>query len=352
MTAENITVSKEGQPSCFCHALDINIPSGIPVNIYEVHLGTFWNGGVVRYRAIAGELALYLVQMGYTHVALLDVCSASNGMPNPAYGSVDDFQYFLDIMHRNSIGVVYREWTGTCIDAFLCDSDWVRSVCGYLSVDPIFRTHYHCQLVDKLEESDHEKRLLAAVRETVSGDCRSLIEQCYGEYDQKFATARLFFAYMMAHPGKKLTFMGCEYGQFRAWEPGRGTEWFLCDYPAHDALRRCVADLNHLYRNEPCLYRQEHARVCANRKNENTVAFIREDGWGGELLAVFHFAPCIQEECHIIGLKSGVYEVVFTTESVSYGGNGTSLTAEGIVGKDGVMHLTLPPLCAIYFKKK
>ena len=240
---------------------------------------------------------------------------------------------------------------------FKWNMGWANDMYAYLETDPVFRMYCHDKLTFSLVYAFSENYILPISHDEVVHGKRSLLDKCFGEYEQKFATARTFFAYLMAHPGKKMTFMGSEYGQFREWDFKNQLEWFMCDYPRHDQLRRCVAALNRLYLVEPCLWARDFSWdgfrwIYADRREDNVAAFARMDGEGNEIVAVFNFSPCVRERYEIPTLPTGEYEVLFNTDDACYGGAGTPLSADTVVCRDGTLRLTLPAMCAIYFKKK
>ena len=240
---------------------------------------------------------------------------------------------------------------------FKWNMGWANDMFDYLATDPVYRMYKHEKLTFSLVYAFSENYILPVSHDEVVHGKKSLLDKCYGGYEQKFATDRTFFAYMMAHPGKKMTFMGCEYGQFREWDFKNSLEWFMCDYPLHDALRRCVAGLNRLYLNEPCLYTDDFSWdgfrwIYPDRREDNVVAFARMDGKGEEIVVVCNFSPCVRENYEISTLPMGEYRVLFNTDASIYGGVGTPLQMSPMVGEDGILHFTLPAMCAVYFKKK
>lgn len=230
---------------------------------------------------------------------------------------------------------------------------WAGEMGAYLQTDPIQRQYCHEKMSSSLLACD-EKYLLPLSHDEVVHGKRSLLDKCFGNYEEKFATARTFFAYMIAHPGKKMTFMGCEFGSFREWDFCAELEWSLCKYPYHSRLRHCLAYLNRLYLSEPCLYeeaRTQNIRICADAREDNVVAFARKDLAGNEVVAIFNFAGCLYSRYSIPALKPGRYVLLFNTDEVKFGGNGNQILSDQTVTSDGILHITLPPLSAVYLKK-
>lgn len=240
---------------------------------------------------------------------------------------------------------------------FKWNMGWSNDMFSYLETDPVYRMYHHDKLTFSMMYAFDENYILPVSHDEVVHGKKSLLDKCFGSYEEKFATLRTFFAYMMAHPGKKMLFMGCEYGQFREWDYGAELEWFMCDYPKHESLRRCVAALNHLYLKEPCLWADDFSWegfrwIYPDRKEDNVSVFARRDCAGNELITVFHFSPCLRSRYEIPTLAPGKYEVLMNTDGPQFGGNGVPLSMEERVGEDGILHLTLPPLCALYLKKE
>ena len=190
---------------------------------------------------------------------------------------------------------------------------------------------------------------------------RSLIEKMPGDYQQKFANLRLFFAYMMAHPGKKLTFMGQEFAQFREWNYADSLEWFILEYPKHRDTQFFVKTLNEFYLKNKTLYEidfdwQGFEWIVADDNIQNVLAFKRKDKKGDELICVFNLGDKERLD-YKIGVDEGKYRVVFNTDDRRFGGEGRkhkkSVTArkKPMHGKDTSISLTLPPLTALFMKK-
>lgn len=234
---------------------------------------------------------------------------------------------------------------------------WANDLYEYISMDPIYRMYHHDKLTFSMMYSLNENYILPISHDEVVHGKRSLLDKCFGDYEQKFATARTFFAYMMAHPGKKMTFMGSEYGQFREWDYENQLEWFMCDYPRHAQLRKMVAVLNRVYRETVPLFADDFSWdgfswIYTDRREDNLIAFRRRDGKGEEVICLFHFSPCLRENYEIPTLPAGEYELLFNTDDAAFGGTGTAVLSDPTVGEDGVLHFTLPPMCGLYFKKK
>lgn len=451
-----------------------------PMNIYEVHLGSWKtrdgrsnvNGDAfLNYREIAVELVKYVKSMGYTHVELLPIAehpfSGSWGYqvcgyfaPTSRYGTPDDLRYFVDVMHRNGIGVIldwvpahfpkdehglyefdgsrlyeYQsdqrvenkvwgtryfdvgrtevqsflvsnalywlkeyhadglrvdavasmlyldydrspgEWTPNCYgdnknleaiaffkklntaiferfpDALMIAEEstswpaithpvsegglgfnfkwnmgWANDSFEYLSLDPIYRQYRHKALTFPMTYAFSENYILPVSHDEVVYGKKTLLDKCSGDYSQKFATDRAFLGYMMSFPGKKLLFMGQEYGQFREWDADNQLEWFMCDFEMHRKLKEYVRDLNLFYLSHAQLWELDFTWagfewVYPDLSGENTIVYRRYDIEGNELMAVINFAASdhLGFEIPVAGSE---YKIVFSGDDEKYGGNG------------------------------
>ena len=127
----------------------------------------------------------------------------------------------------------------------------MNDVLSYLKTDPLFRMHEHNKLTFSMMYAFSENYVLTISHDEVVHGKRSLIDKMPGSYEDKFAGVRAFMGYMMSHPGKKLNFMGAEFGQFKEWNDSEGVEFFLKDYPMHKKLSVAIKELNVLYKNTP-----------------------------------------------------------------------------------------------------
>ncbi len=239
---------------------------------------------------------------------------------------------------------------------FKWNMGWANDLYEYLALDPIYRQHHHEKLTFPLVYSFGENYILPISHDEVVHGKKSLLDKCYGSYEQKFATTRAFLGYMMAHPGKKMLFMGCEYGPFREWDYENQLEWFMCDYPKHAALRRAVADLNRLYLSEPALSYDDFSWggfrwLLTDRREDNVIAFARMMG-EVEIIAVVNFSPVLRQNYEIPALRAGRYRLLFNSDSPAFGGDGHAVTENATVREDGILHTALPPLTTLYYKKQ
>lgn len=419
--------------------------SALPMNIYEVHLGTWkWyeDGSVYGYEKIASELATYVKQMGYTHIEVLPImdgacdrgknqAACSFYSPTAKYGYHEAFKSFVNIMHEAGVGVIldwkadrfsedeqglrafdgdllYEASTdrtfdfekkevadfiasnavyyiseyhvdGLCVkdlgniinadggeyfirslvayiksnypDVLLVadgakalldvtcakenglgfdlkkDHAWATDILEYIKEDPIFRKHHHEKTTYSLTYAFSESFALPLSCDLVCMEGRSLLDKAHGDYWQKFATVRALFGYMMTHPGKKISFMGNELGQFCQWNPAKELEWFLLEYESHAKLQRYISELNNFYLASPQLWQKDNswdgfAWIDPNNRNQSILSYRRIDAQGKELVVVINFTPVVYEDFTLGVSNKGIYTEVFNSDRVEFGGSG------------------------------
>lgn len=246
---------------------------------------------------------------------------------------------------------------------FKWNMGWMNDVLRYFSLDGLFRKYNHNLLTFSFFYAFSENFVLPISHdEVVHGKC-SLINKMPGTYEEKFAGMRSFLGYMMAHPGKKLMFMGQEFGQFIEWKYDQGLDWLLLDYEPHRQLKKFTKDLNGVYLKHPALWKIDYSwegfEWLVSDDNANScIAFTRMDDNGEEIVVVCNLTNVYREN-YSFGVKSpGTYEVLINSDSKVYGGEGrgpkTRVTTKKkpMHGKDQSLTLALPPLSAIYLRKK
>ena len=228
-----------------------------------------------------------------------------------------------------------------------------------MSTDPLFRKGKHDRLTFSLTYAFSENFVLPLSHDEVVHGKRSLIGRMPGEYEDKFDSLRAFYGYMMAHPGKKLMFMGGEFAQFDEWDYSSSLDWELIDYPAHSRMQCYVAELNRFYLEHSALWENDSDwsgfRWIAHDDNrQSVIAFIRTDRAGHMVLAVCNFCPVVRTKYRIGVPSKGTYRCVFSSDRVRYGGKTARLTA--VRSKPNPMHgfehsieLTLPAMSTTYY---
>lgn len=244
---------------------------------------------------------------------------------------------------------------------FKWNMGWMNDMMAYIATDPLFRKYEHNKLTFSMMYAFSENYVLPISHDEVVHGKASLIGKMPGNYEQKFAGVRSFMAYMMAHPGKKLNFMGSEFGQFKEWDYTSGVEFFLKDYPMHARLSSCVHDLNMFYKQTPAFYEIEDSWdgfewLSVNDADHNSLAFMRRDRQGREILVIVNFSGASLHN-YRVGVNGGKYHTVFDTDAKIYGGSGVVkkrvYTAEKLPANNKEMSIgvDMPPLSCKYLLK-
>ena len=243
--------------------------------------------------------------------------------------------------------------------SFKWNMGWMNDSLAYIALDPIYRSYHHDKLTFGMFYAFSENFILPISHdEVVHGKC-SLVNKMPGDYWKKFAGFRAFLGYMMAHPGKKLNFMGSEFAQFIEWDYKKELDWLLLDYPAHRQAQEYVRCLNHIYRSARPLYEVENSWegfrwLVVDDSAQNIIAFARFDERGRELVAIINFSPVVREHYRIGMPQEGCYEEILNSDAVEFGGSGVTnpgpLATEPVAmhGCPQSLELTIPPLAAIY----
>ena len=210
---------------------------------------------------------------------------------------------------------------------FKWNMGWMNDSLAYLREDPLFRKYHHQKLIFPITYAFGERYVLPISHdETVHGKL-SLLDRNQGEYAQKFAGTRAFLTYMMTHPGKKLTFMGCEIGQFREWGHTKEVEWFLLRYDMHAAIQLFTAELNHFYLEQPALWQCDtdpcgFAWIDADDAERSLYSYRRRDVVGNELIVLLNFTPVERRDYALSVPFEGVWEECFNSDDERFGGTG------------------------------
>jgi 1,4-alpha-glucan branching enzyme len=240
---------------------------------------------------------------------------------------------------------------------------WMHDTLKYIQTDPVYRRYHHNQLTFSMMYAFSENFVLSLSHDEVVHGKGSLINKIAGDIWQKFATLRLLFGYQYTHPGKKLSFMGQEFGQWREWSEARSLDWDLLQYDSHQGVQAWFKDLNALYQQQPALYEhdfdpQGFRWIEPNDAEQSVFSYLRfADDPGNFLVVVCNFTPVPRYGYRIGVPEVGIYQELLNSDSAHYGGgnvgNGGSINSEPTAWHSFLhsLSLTLPPLGILILKK-
>ncbi|MDH4612506.1 1,4-alpha-glucan branching protein GlgB [Pseudomonas sp. BN102] len=252
-------------------------------------------------------------------------------------------------------GVSHPTGEGGLGFAYKWNMGWMHDSLGYIQKEPIHRKHHHHQLTFGLLYAFSEHFILPISHDEVVHGKGSLLGKMPGDRWQQFANLRLYLAFMWTHPGKKLLFMGCEFGQWREWDHDQQLDWYLLRYPEHAAVQALVRELNCLYRGEPALHRRDDRAegfqwLIGDDQHNSVFAWLRHAEGAAPLLVVHNFTPEPRPGYRIGVPRAGFWEVLLNTDDERFtgskaGSRGT-LASEVIAahGESQSLSLDLPPL--------
>jgi 1,4-alpha-glucan branching enzyme len=239
---------------------------------------------------------------------------------------------------------------------------WMHDMLEYMSQDPVFRSYHHNQITFSLVYAWSENFVLPFSHDEVVYGKGSLLRKMPGDEWQKFANLRLLYGFMFGHPGKKLLFMGSEFGQWSEWNHDSAVDWHLLESPLHSGLARWVRDLNTLYRGQPALHELDFdaggfAWVDCNDIQRSVVSFLRrarnpED----QVLFVCNFTPVVRQNYRVGVPREGFWKEVLNSDAPLYGGGGQGnfggLEAVALPnhGQPYSLNMTLPPLGIVVYQ--
>ena len=481
-----------------------------PMSIYEVHLNSWMkteNDEFLNYRDIAKNLAKYCKENGFTHIELMPVAEHPLDMswgyqvtgyfaPTSRFGTPEDFMYFVDLLHKNNIGIIldwvpghfpkdehalgrydgtalyehldprlgeHIDWgtyifnygrnevknflisnalfwmkkfhiDGLRVDAVASmlyldysreDKDWIPNRFGgrenleaieflkhlnsvtykyfpgtltiaeestafpgvtkpvhlgglgfamkwnmgwmndsleYIKKEPLYRQYHQNDLTFSIMYAFSENFILSISHDEVVYGKKSLVDKMPGDDWQKFANLRLYLSYMYAHPGKKLVFMGQEFGQWKEWDFEHSLDWHILQYENHQKTQNFMKSLNNIYKKSEPFYKIdfnfEGFEWIDFSDNENSViSFLRKSN-NEKILCVFNFTPVPRDNYRIGVPEEGTYELIFNSDSKDFWGSGynikNTVNSEKLrwQGRDNSIVSNLPPLSAIFFKIK
>ena len=240
---------------------------------------------------------------------------------------------------------------------------WMHDFLGYISLDPVYRKYHQDQMTFGIWYAWSENFTLPLSHdEVVYGKC-SLFNKMPGDYWQKCASLRLTFGFMFCHPGKKLIFMGGEFGQEREWNHEMSLDWHLYQDWGHDGINRWFRDINHFYKNNSPLWELDQTSNCfrwidINDRDQSIASMVRYDSKGNKIVAIFNFTPVPRYDYRVGLPDAGYWKEVLNSDAAIYGGSGMG-NCGGVYTEDYAIHgfnqsarFTLPPLGCLILKKE
>ena len=239
---------------------------------------------------------------------------------------------------------------------------WMHDFLSYMQKEPVHRRFHQGEITFSLIYAFHEHFVLVLSHDEVVHGKRSLLDKMPGDEWQKFANLRMFYAWMYAHPGKKLLFMGGEFGQWREWNHNQSLDWHLCERPEHEGLKRLVQHLNWVYKSEPALFDQDDTYagfewIDFHDSDNSVIAFMRKSRTGDIIAFVINATPVVREAYRVGVNGDGWWEEIINTDSETYGGSnvgnfgGQNAAQEPWQGQSHSLLLRLPPLAVIGLKR-
>ncbi len=262
-------------------------------------------------------------------------------------------------------GVSRPTYAGGLGFGFKWNMGWMHDTLRYMSKEAIHRRWHHNDLTFGLLYAFAENFILPLSHDEVVHGKGSMIGKMPGDFWQKFANLRAYYGFMWCHPGKKLLFMGGEFGQWSEWNHNVSLEWHLCEYEEHKGLQAFIRDLNRLYKSLPALHRfdtdwQGFEWIDANDHENSVLTFVRKgEASDHPVLVVCNFTPVVREDFRIGVPWDGDWDVILSSDDKAYGGSGVR-PADGAApteavpwhGRDQSVSLTLPPLATVVLQRR
>ncbi len=291
--------------------------------------------------------------------------------------AIEFLKYFNSVTHEYFPGILTiaeesTSWEGVSKPTYLgglgfsmkWNMGWMNDTLDYIKNDPIHRKYHHGELTFSLIYAFHENFILVLSHDEVVHGKKSMLDKMPGDFWQKFANLRLYYAYMYAHPGKNLLFMGGEFGQWKEWSATKSLDWHLLDYGPHKKLLDFNRELNGLYQQENAFWEIDFDSegfewIDCNDAENSTLSFVRKGKREDDIIVcLFNFTP-VPRENYRVGLpEAGKYEEIFNTDQKKYYGSG--FASNGVLeseekewqGRDNSVEVSIPPLGGIYLKYK
>ena len=244
---------------------------------------------------------------------------------------------------------------------FKWNMGWMNDICHYIKLDPYFRQFNHRDITFSLMYAFSENYILPLSHDEVVHMKGSFLGKMPGENSEKFAGVRAFYAYMLTHPGKKLSFMGAELGQWNEWHYEYSLDWHLLQYEPHRQIHKFFQAANAFYLAEPALWEQDDSWqgfqwLCADDHTANTVAFLRWDREGRPLIVVCNFSPIHRKGYYVGAPFSGAWAPVLNTDAAEFGGSGLGDTAPiktistPCHDQEQALSIDLPPMSVMVYR--
>ena len=232
---------------------------------------------------------------------------------------------------------------------------WMHDTLNYIKEDPLHRRHHHQQITFGLLYAFTEHFILPISHDEVVHGKGSLLGKMPGDRWQQFANLRLYLSFMWSHPGKKLLFMGCEFGQWREWSPDAQLDWYLLNYDDHRGVHDLVRELNRLYTEQPALHQRDHGAdgfqwLIGDDSSNSVYAWLRRGEDGAMVLVVHNFTPVLRSDYRVGVPEAGGWQVLLNSDDHAFAGSGVgsrgeiSTEEQDSHGQPCSLRLDLPPL--------
>jgi len=244
---------------------------------------------------------------------------------------------------------------------FKWNMGWMHDFLEYMSIDPVYRRYHHGNITFSLLYAFQENFILVLSHDEVVYGKRSLLSKMPGDEWQKFANLRMFLAWMYGQPGKKLLFMGGEFGQRNEWNHDTSLDWALLKLPRHDGLHRLVQHLNYVYTSEPALWQLDDSYegfdwIDFHDADNSVVSFLRKSREDDTIAFVVNATPMVRHNYRLGVPESGFYREIINTDAETYGGSNVGnlggVQSQDLpwMGREHSILIQLPPLATVAFK--
>ena len=238
---------------------------------------------------------------------------------------------------------------------------WMNDFLSYIQHEPIHRKYHHNQLTFSMMYAYSENFIQVFSHDEVVHGKGSMLRKMPGDNWQQFANLRLTYAFQYAHPGKKLNFMGNEFGQWREWNEKQSLDWHLVSWDSHGKLLQMMKVLNHLYKENAPFWEIDHYHtgfewIWCDDADNSIVSFVRKDDHGNQILCVFNFTPVVRNDYRLGAPSRGAWKEIFNTDSDMFGGSNVGNFGEVWTqdipwqNRQWSLNIQLPPLAAVYFR--